>query len=156
MNQVFGSHFLPCLLGWSCFVSSFLRGCLTSCSMSLPSLLPFVLCVYHFLRSCRVSHCLWHLHVCLQSLQLVFDLYCLLLCYVCLCACLCPCSILGLKPISYSVWASGLSLLCVRPQAHPRFVLGPRPIMFSFLCDCMLCYICVSPMLLCSSFCYLL
>ena len=146
MNQVFDSHFLPCLLGWSCFVSSFLRGCLTLCSMSLPSLLPFVLCVYHFLRSCRVSHCLWHLHVCLQSLQLVFDLYCLLLCYVCLCACLCPCSILGLRPISYSIWALGLSLLCVRPQAHPHFVLGPRPILFSFL----------SPALLCSSFCYLL
>ena len=120
-------------------MSSFLRVYLTSCFVSLSSLLPFVLCVYCFLRSCRVCPYFQCLHVCLQSLQLIFDLCYLLLCHVCLFACLWPCSILGLKPISHSVWAIGLSLLCVGPQAHPHFILSLKPILFNLLCVCMLC-----------------
>ena len=102
-------------------------------------LLPFVLCIYRFLRSCHVYPCLQCLHVFLQSLQLVFDLCCLFLCHVCLFACLCPCSILGLRPILYFVWALGLSLLYVRPQAHPYFNFGPQAhfvCLHALLCLC--------------------
>ena len=143
MNQVFGSHFyhafqdslVSCLFSQSLLDLEFCVLCIIFVLLrSLWFYFLFFICVCHFFRSCRVYHCLQYLYVCSQSLPwsvcfccLVWLVACLMprvVFHVCLFACLCPCSIQGLRPISYSVWTLGLSLLCVRPQAHPHFILG--------------------------------
>ena len=76
------------------------------------------------------------------------------LCHVCLFTCLYPCSILGLRPISYSIWALGLSLLLssLRPILILSWVLDPSCLTFCVF-SCFVMFVCLPRYLLWSYVC---
>ena len=72
-------------------------------------------------------------------------------CFYVMCVCLLVC-------VLVPSWALGPSHTSFGPEASPCFMSGLRPILIltlgprPILCVCMLCYVCVPPTLLCSSF----